>query len=156
MAIVVCWQLSPKFIVQIFLPSGTETNKDISNKCSEELLAYRIYRVFRKNCVFSQLTATSLSETFKALNEMRVYSHSFPLVIFCTTNSSRVVARERWQTFENSWKKTQYLMNTLYFSVHLQTIYLSILGQHLPLRKKFSALEHSIFSSSCRLIFPLD
>ena len=52
MAIVVCWQLSPKFIVQIFLPSGTETNKDISNKCSEELLAYRIYRVFRKNCVF--------------------------------------------------------------------------------------------------------
>ena len=34
--------------------------------------------------------------------------------IFCTTNSSRVLARERWQTFENSWKKTQYLMNTLY------------------------------------------
>ena len=24
---------------------------------------------------------------------------------FCTTNSSRVLARERWQTFENSWGK---------------------------------------------------
>ena len=35
------------------------------------------------------------------------------LVIFCTDNSSRVLTRERWQTFENSWKKTQYLMNTL-------------------------------------------
>ena len=33
---------------------------------------------------------------------------------FCTTNSSRVLARERRQTFENSWEKTQYLMNTLY------------------------------------------
>ena len=36
------------------------------------------------------------------------------LEIFCTTNSSRVLARERWKTFENSWEKTQYLMNTLY------------------------------------------
>ena len=45
---------------------------------------------------------------------MRVYSHSYWLVIFWTTNSSRVLAREGWQTFENSWKKTQYLMNTLY------------------------------------------
>ena len=31
--------------------------------------------------------------------------HSYWLVIFCTTNSSRVLARERWQTFENSLKK---------------------------------------------------
>ena len=45
---------------------------------------------------------------------MRVYSPSYWLVIFCTTNSSRVLARERWQTFENSWKLTQYLMNILY------------------------------------------
>ena len=37
---------------------------------------------------------------------MQVYSHSYWLVIFCTTNSSsRVLARERWQPFENSWKK---------------------------------------------------
>ena len=78
------------------------------------------YRVFRKNCVFSQFTATppsptSLLDTFKALNAEQVYSHSYWLEIFCTTNSSRVLARERRQTFENSWKKTQYLMNTLYY-----------------------------------------
>ena len=36
---------------------------------------------------------------------MRVYSHSYWLVIFCVTHSSRVLARERWQRFENSWKK---------------------------------------------------
>ena len=37
---------------------------------------------------------------------MRVYSLSYWLVIFCTTNSSQLLARERWHTFENSWKKT--------------------------------------------------
>ena len=26
---------------------------------------------------------------------------------FCTINSSRVLVRKRWQTFENSWKKNQ-------------------------------------------------
>ena len=55
---------------------------------------------------------------------MRVYSHSYWLVIFCTTNSSRVLARERWQIFENSWKKTQYFMNNLYKSLY-SSIYLS-------------------------------
>ena len=50
----------------------------------------------------------------KLSNAIRVYSHSCWLETFCTTNSSRVLARERWQIFENSWKKTQYLMNTLY------------------------------------------
>ena len=43
---------------------------------------------------------------------MRVYSHSYWLGIICTTNRRQVLARERWQTLENSWKKTQYLMNT--------------------------------------------
>ena len=34
---------------------------------------------------------------------------------FCTANRSPVLARERWQTFENSWKKNpQYLLITLY------------------------------------------
>ena len=33
---------------------------------------------------------------------------------FCTTNCSRVLARERWQTFKNSWEKKQHFMNTLY------------------------------------------
>ena len=36
---------------------------------------------------------------------MRVFSRSYWLVISCTANSSRVLARKRWQTFENSWKK---------------------------------------------------
>ena len=40
-----------------------------------------------------------------------VYSHSYWLVILWTTNSSRVLARKRWQIFENSWKC---LMKTLY------------------------------------------
>ena len=31
--------------------------------------------------------------------------------------SSQRNARERWQTFEISWKKTQYLMNTLYNNI---------------------------------------
>ena len=66
--------------------------------------------MFRKNCVFSHFTATppsptSLLDTFKALNAMRVYSLSYRPVILCTTNSRRVLAREGWQTFENSLKK---------------------------------------------------
>ena len=39
----------------------------------------------------------------RALNSMWVYSHSYWLVVFCTTNSSRVLAREKWHT---SCKKT--------------------------------------------------
>ena len=75
-----------------------------------------IYRVLRKNYVFSQFTVTPPSSTslFKALNAMPVYCHSYWLVFFfCTTNSSRMLTGERWQNFGNSWKKTQYLMNTL-------------------------------------------
>ena len=81
-------------------------------------------------------------ETFKALNAMQVYSHSYWLVIFCTTNSSRVLARERWQTFENSWKKTQYLMNTLY--VHI-VIYLKLIFQMRLLLESFSVTEPTSF-----------
>ena len=69
------------------------------------------------NCVLSQFTATPPSPTpltFKARNAMRVYSNSYWMVIFCTTNNSRVQARERWLNFENSLKKKLYLMNTLY------------------------------------------
>ena len=51
-----------------------------------------IYRVFRKNCAFSQFAATP---PFKVLTAMRVYSHSYWLVIFCSTNSSRVLVSER-------------------------------------------------------------
>ena len=37
---------------------------------------------------------------------MWVYSHSYWLDIYCTSNGSRVLARERWQSFENFWKNT--------------------------------------------------
>ena len=62
-----------------------------------------MYRVLIKYCVFSQFTATppsptSLLETLKAFNAEQVYSHSYWLEIFCTTNSSRLLAREKWQT----------------------------------------------------------
>ena len=76
------------------------------------------YRVFRKKCIFSRFTATPPSPTCSKRPSklaMRVYSHSYWLVIFCTTNCSRVLARESWQTFANFKKKTQYLMNTLYY-----------------------------------------
>ena len=43
----------------------------------------------------------------KLPNAMQVYRYSYWLVIFCTTNSSRLLARERWQTFENSWKECE-------------------------------------------------
>ena len=48
---------------------------------------WHIQGVQEKLCFFSQLTATppsptSLLETFKALNAMQVYSHSYLLVIF--------------------------------------------------------------------------
>ena len=33
------------------------------------------------------------------------HMHSYWLEIFCTTNSSRVLARKKWQTLDNSWKK---------------------------------------------------
>ena len=62
---------------------------------------------------FTATTITSLWETFKALKAMRVYSHSYWLVIFYTTNSGRALARERWQTLENFWKKHVYWMSTL-------------------------------------------
>ena len=41
-------------------------------------------------------------------SEIWVYSHPYRLAIFCTTNSSTVLARERSQNIENSWKKTQW------------------------------------------------
>ena len=79
---------------------------------------FLLFLMFSTGCsgkivFFAPFTATPpsptlLKETFKALNAMRVNSHSYwlaNLVNFCTTNSSSVLARERWQTFENSWKK---------------------------------------------------
>ena len=78
--------------------------------CSEKIVFFH-----NSQQPLPRLHRWSLLETLKALNAEQVYSHSYWLEIFCTTNSSRVLARERRQTFENSWKKTQYLMNTLYY-----------------------------------------
>ena len=46
---------------------------------------------------------------------MKVYSYSYWLTIHCATYSSPVMlAKERSKNIENSRKKTQYLINTLY------------------------------------------
>ena len=42
---------------------------------------------------------------------MRVYVTPIGCNFFCTTNSSWVLARERRQTFENSWKKFYIIFN---------------------------------------------
>ena len=60
------------------------------------------YRVFRKNCFFHN----SLQPLPRSERNASVQSLLLAGIFFCTTNSSRVpAARERWQTFENSWKK---------------------------------------------------
>ena len=69
--------------------------------------------MFRKNCVFfiihcnPSIAYISLQEICKAPNAMRVNSGQF------LYNSSPVLARERWQNNENSWKNT-FFLNTLY------------------------------------------
>ena len=45
----------------------------------------------------------SLTNTFEV---MRVYSHSYWLALFCTTNNSPVLAREKSQNTGNLWKNT--------------------------------------------------
>ena len=91
--------------------------------CSN-LLWNMIYRVFIRNCVFSQFTATHplhVGEQF-----IWVYSHSYWLAIFCTTNSSPVLARERSQNIENSWKKTIFNEHPVCICVRLNP---RVLGQ---------------------------
>ena len=62
--------------------------------------------VQKKLCFFTIQCNPSLA--YNVVKDLqRNASRSHWLVIFCTTNSSRVLARERWQTFENSWKITQ-------------------------------------------------
>ena len=46
---------------------------------------------------------------------------------FCTTNSSRVLAWERWQTFDNSWQKnTIFNEHSVYIEILKMNIYSSI------------------------------
>ena len=68
-------------------------------------------RVFIKNCVFSQFTATHPLQIGKQLicaRDLSVYSHSYWLTILCTTgttNGSPVLAKERSQNIEFLEKK---------------------------------------------------
>ena len=75
--------------------------------CSEKLCFFKMHF----NPSLAYITVRDLESSQRNSN---VHCRSYWLVIFCTTNSSRVLARERWQTLKNSWKNTQYLMNTLY------------------------------------------
>ena len=77
-----------------------------------------IYMVFRKNCGFfftihcnPSLAYIAVRDLQSSQRKMRMYSHSYWLVFFV-----QPLAAECWRGkgFENSWKKTQYLMNTLY------------------------------------------
>ena len=68
------------------------------------------YRVFRKNCVFCTIhcnpSLAYIAERDFQSSQRNASEQSLLLAgKSCTTNSSRVLARERWQTFENSWKK---------------------------------------------------
>ena len=65
-------------------------------------------------------------DIFKVLNATRVYSHSYWLTIFCTTNSSPVLSNERPQNIENSWEK-----NTI-FNEHSLYLPSSIPSHILP------------------------
>ena len=62
---------------------------------------HEIYRVFRKNCVFitihlnPYLAYIAVRNLQSSQRNAIVYRHSYWLVIFCTTNSSRVLARGR-------------------------------------------------------------
>ena len=67
-------------------------------------------RIFIIHCNTS-LIYISLLEIFKALNAMRVYSHSYCLANFCTINSRPVPASERW-------KKLTFLEKSTLFPEH--------------------------------------
>ena len=70
-----------------------------------------------QNRVFPKFTATHPLHLEEQLILARDPSVQSLLLVdhFCTANSIPVLAKERSQNIDNSWKKTQYLMNTLYF-----------------------------------------
>ena len=72
------------------------------NKLESTSIRYRVFKVFHPLREGEQLI-------------LLVYSHSYWLGIFCTTNSSPVLERERWQNVV----KTQFFLNTLYMYVHV-------------------------------------
>ena len=83
---------------------------------------------------------------FKAINAMWVYSHSYWLIIFCTINRSRVPVRERRQTLEDSWGRTQHFLSTLYLTIlakYTRSLYLT----QLVAPSSFYILTHKFYSS---------
>ena len=95
--------------------------------------------VFRKNCVFSQSSAihpssTSLQETFEVIKVMKVYSHSYLLAIFCTTNSSPC-KRRRGRKILKILGKKQIFFNNLY----MKTIFTLLKFKVLPLKRNFKS-----------------
>ena len=58
-----------------------------------------MYRVSKEDCIFSQFTATHPLHVGEQLIYARHLSVQSLLLarIFCTTNRSQVLARERWQ-----------------------------------------------------------
>ena len=83
-----------------------------------------IQSIQEKLCFFTNHCNPSLA--YIAVRDLHSSQHNSSvqslLLTFCTTNNSRVLVRERWQTFENSWKKTQYILNTLYvINVYAET-----------------------------------
>ena len=62
--------------------------------------------------------------------------------IFCTTNSSREQARERWQTFENSKNKTIFNGHPVLLVFSVNEHYLPTLLQHLKRLRAFVVSKH--------------
>ena len=106
---------------------------------------------------FSQFTATPHSPTslFRDLQSSQQRNAGVQSLLLagnflCTNKSSRVLARERWQTLENSWEKTQYIMNTLYKMLEP--------GQSLTLAKttRSERIEKLEFATACLSVLCLN
>ena len=107
-------------ITSLFLRFVKGNRKMAKNKINlGNFMQYSFSRVNILKYIFFynfHILLNSLLSCFHEYFDTSGHSHSYWLIIFCTTNRSRVLARERWQTFENSWKKTQHLMNNLFIS----------------------------------------
>ena len=88
--------------------------------------------MFRKNCVFFTIHCSNPTLAYIVVRDLQSSQRNVSVQTlllagnYCTTNSSRELAMERWQTLENSRKKTQYLTNTLYKDIQnvLQLLYI--------------------------------
>ena len=89
--------------------SNIARNTNDITKCFDRRYAL-VYRVFRKNCAFLTIYCNP-SLAYIVVRDLQCFQRIASVeslllaAFFCITNSSRVLARERWQTFENSWKK---------------------------------------------------